>query len=131
MPPSESPHPSGEDEPFEPSLWVPVETDFPPLPNEDDAIIAEVTRLTNEGVRLSHTNRTADAESLLRSALTLAEEKLGASHASTAICLNNLGEFLSRNRRFDEAEPILRRALAIKEQLHGADHLETATSTLR
>ncbi len=99
----------------------------PPLP-ADPAVVDEVARLSNEGVELTQTTNAEDAETLLRRALALAEEKLGADHPSTAVCLNNLGDFLSQNRRFEEAEPVLRRAVEAKEKLHGADALETATA---
>lgn len=88
----------------------------------------EVTHLSNKGVRLTQTDKKRDAEDCLRRALALAEEKLGAGHPATAICLNNLGDFLSQYRRLPEAEPILRRAVAAQEAQHGPDALETGTA---
>ena len=110
-----------------PPPTAPQSAGLPPLP-ADPAVVNEVARLSNEGVALTQTTDSGEAEDLLRRALELAEERLGADHPSTAVCLNNLGDFLSRNGRFEEAEAVLRRAVAAEERLHGADALETATA---
>ena len=94
----------------------------------DTAVVDEVARLSNEGVRLTQTENSGKAEDLLRRALALAEDKLGVDHPSAATCLNNLGDFLSQNGRFEEAEPILRRAVSAKEKLHGPEALETGAA---
>lgn len=94
----------------------------------DPGVVSDVARLSNEGVALTQTTDSEAAEDLLRRALELAEEQLGADHPSTAACLNNLGDFLSQNQRFEEAEAVLRRAVAAEEKLHGADAPETATA---
>ncbi len=106
---------------------APKSAGLPPRP-ADPAVVNEVARLSNEGVALTQTTDSGEAEDLLRRALELAEERLGADHPSTAVCLNNLGDFLSQNGRFEEAESVLRRAVAAEERLHGADALETATA---
>ena len=102
----------------------------PPLPSNghNDAVVAEITCLTDQGTDLTATRRTEEAETMMRRAVALAEEKLGAHHPLTPICLNNLGDFLSQNGRFDEAEPILRRAVETGEIARGKEDVETATA---
>jgi tetratricopeptide (TPR) repeat protein len=55
------------------------------------------------------------------------EERLGPSHPSTSIALNNLALLLQATNRLAEAEPLMRRALAIDEASYGTDHPRVAT----
>lgn len=88
----------------------------------------DIIRLSNRGVQLGQSADRRGAEDALRQALTMAEERLGADDAITAVCLSNLGDFLRQQERHAEAEPLLQRAVASEERLHGADALETATA---
>lgn len=112
----------------EPASPPPLPSGPPPLPVADQAVVDEVAKLSNEGVRLTQTRNAAEAEDLLRRALALAEEKLGADHPSTAACLNNLGDFLSQNGRLDEATDVLGRAVAAEERAHGPESFHTGTA---
>ena len=70
--------------------------------------------------------RYATIEPLIRWALSLAEERLGADHPETAIALNNLAQLLQATNRLAEAEPLMRRALAIDEASYGPEHPNVA-----
>jgi tetratricopeptide (TPR) repeat protein len=72
--------------------------------------------------------RYSEAEPLYRRALAIREEQLGATHPSTATCLNNLATLSMKQGRYSEAEPLYRRALAIREEQLGATHPNTAQS---
>jgi len=71
---------------------------------------------------LKETNRLAEAERLMRRALTIHEKSFGTDHRSVAVSLNNLGWLLQSANRPDEAEPLIRRALAIDEKSLGLHH---------
>ncbi len=67
-----------------------------------------------------------EAESLLKQALSIHQEQLGASHPLTAQSLHNLALLYLVQGRYKEAEPLYRRALPIYEDLLGASHPQTA-----
>jgi tetratricopeptide (TPR) repeat protein len=69
----------------------------------------------------------AEAEQLLRQALSLDERHFGPSHPNVATCLNNLAALLHDSNRLDEAEKLYRRALAIDEKSFGANDDKVAT----
>lgn len=56
-------------------------------------------------------------------ALTIREQKLGATHPSTARSLNNLAELYRAQGKYAEAEPLYQRALAICERVLSREHL--------
>lgn len=62
----------------------------------------------------------AEAESLYRRALAIAEEAYGPEHPATAMALNNIGVFYREQSRPEEAEPPMRRALRIRERTDGS-----------
>ena len=66
-----------------------------------------------------------EAEPLLRRALEIYEQQLGADHPDTAMSLNNLAMLYQTQGKYLEAEPLLRRALEIYEQVLGANHPDT------
>ncbi len=68
----------------------------------------------------------AEAESLTRRALAMAEHSYGKDHREVAICLSNLAVLLQDTNRLAEAEPLMRRALAMAEQSCGKDHPQVA-----
>ena len=68
----------------------------------------------------------AEAEPLLRRALTIDENSLGQDHHNVAVRLNNLAQLLQDTNRLAEAEPLMRRALTIDENSFGQDHPNVA-----
>jgi tetratricopeptide (TPR) repeat protein len=62
-----------------------------------------------------------EAETLLRRALAIDENKFGPEHPDVARDLNNLAILLQATSRLGEAEPLLRRALTIDEKSFGKD----------
>ena len=69
----------------------------------------------------------AQAERMMRRALTIDENSFGTEHPNVAIRLNNLATLLQATNRLAEAEPLMRRALAIDENSFGTEHPEVAT----
>jgi len=80
------------------------------------------TDLNNLGILLQTTNRLAEAEPLMRRALSIAEASFGLEHPNVANCLGNLAELLRATNRLGEAEPLMRRALAIDDASFGPGH---------
>ena len=74
------------------------------------------TALNNLAQLLQATNRPAEAETLLRHALAIAETVCGTDHPTVATVLNNLAALLQATNRQAEAELLMRRALAIDLQ---------------
>src|SRR5205807_2116130 len=73
-------------------------------------------------------NRLAEAEPLMRRALTIDEVAYGSEHPDVAADLNNardlnnLASLLQATNRLAEAEPLMRRALTIAEAASVPDH---------
>lgn len=82
--------------------------------------------LDDAGVLLRAKARWAEAERLMRRALSLAEASQGREHPMVAIRLNNLALLLQDTDCLEEAELLLRRALSIDEVSHGPDHTNVA-----
>ena len=99
--------------------------------------LAEATALANTKLAamasnnlamvLHQTNRSEEAEPLMRQALEMNEAALGAKHPTVAIDLNNLATLLRGTNRIEEAEPLIRRALEIDEAAFGDKHPTVAT----
>ncbi len=68
----------------------------------------------------------AEAEPLMRRALTVRENSLGPDHPNVAAILNNLALLLRATNRLAEAELLYRRALAMGEAALGPDHPKVA-----
>ncbi len=68
-----------------------------------------------------------EAELLLKQALTIREEVLGARHPDTALSLNNLAYLYEAQEKLGKAEPLYERALAILKRILGPDHPYTLT----
>jgi tetratricopeptide (TPR) repeat protein len=90
-----------------------------------------VARLSPDSRRLldrlaKATNRRAEAEPLIRRALTILEKSLGPEHPRVATAVNNLAGLLWATNRLADAEPLFRRALAIDEKSLGPDHPDVA-----
>ncbi len=68
------------------------------------------------------------AERVLKKALVISEEELGANHLSTANSLNNLAELYLIMGKYPVAKPLFVRALTIREQQLGPNHPDTAVS---
>jgi len=94
----------------------------------DAAGIAEPTALlfNQLGVLFDAKADYAQAETLKRRALAIAETSYGPDHPNVAIPLNNLSELLRKTNRHAEGEPLMRRALAIDERSYGPDHPDVA-----
>ncbi len=71
---------------------------------------------------LRDTNRSAEAEPLLRRSVELCESMFGPDHPNVAVALNELAILLHYSNQLAEAEALYRRALAIDEAALGADH---------
>jgi tetratricopeptide (TPR) repeat protein len=84
------------------------------------------TALNNLAGLLQATNRLAEAEPLMRRALTIDEASYGNDHPNVATALNNLAQLLQATNRIVEAEPLMRRALEIDEASYGNDHPKVA-----
>ncbi len=80
------------------------------------------------GLDASIQGKYAEAEPLLKRALAIHEQQLGATHPNTASSLNNLAGLYRSQEKYAEAEPLLKRALTIREQQLGAAHPDTASS---
>jgi outer membrane protein assembly factor BamD (BamD/ComL family) len=65
------------------------------------------TALLVQGIIYGETERTAEAEKLLREAVGIRAEKLPEAHFLRATANGTLGEFLTTQQRFSEAEPLL------------------------
>jgi uncharacterized protein HemY len=92
----------------------------------DDADVA--TTLRSLGTLLYLQDRFADAEPLLRRALSIREQRYGRRHTRVAAALSSLGRVLLARRRWSEAEQVLSEALSIRRQLLGDDHPHVAVS---
>jgi serine/threonine protein kinase len=69
---------------------------------------------------------TAQAESLIRSALDIDRASLGDHHPRTSWAMSDLADLLSNRGRSQEAEQIARAGLAIQRQTFGAHHPNVA-----
>ena len=78
--------------------------------------------LGNLGELASARHNFAEAETLLRKAMSIYEKALGPDHPLLSETISDLGALYRKQDRFDEADPLLRRALAIQEKALGPDH---------
>jgi tetratricopeptide (TPR) repeat protein len=83
---------------------------------------ALATALDNLAQLLMETNRSGEAEPMMRRALKIDEASLGTRHPKVAIRLSNLAQLLRNTDRLAEAEPMMRRALEIDEEALGETH---------
>jgi eukaryotic-like serine/threonine-protein kinase len=74
--------------------------------------------------------RRDDAEPLMREALAIQEQVLGAYHQDVSTTLMNLGIMYLQQRNIAAAEPYLRRSVEIDERNLGHDHPDLAYSLL-
>jgi tetratricopeptide (TPR) repeat protein len=77
---------------------------------------------------LKETNRLAEAEPLMKRALTIFEQIYGPDHPNVATSLCNLASLLREGKRLAEAGPLMQRALAINEQTYGSFHPSVDTT---
>ena len=75
---------------------------------------------------LYYHDRLAEAEPLMREAITLEEQEHGHDHPKVAQAMNALASLLQMAQRFDEAEPLMRESLAIARRRYGDDHAAIA-----
>ncbi len=100
------------------ATWIEQE----PISSPEAALL-----LNDAGYYLSERARYREAEPLLKRALEIREQELGAQHPDTAGSLNNLAGLYQDQGKYAEAEPLLKRALAIVERVLGPDHPHTRT----
>ena len=98
--------------------------------------LALLLQNTNNLSLLQATSRLAEADLLVRRALTMDEKSLGPDHPDVARDLNNLAWLLQARGQLAEAEPLMRRALAIFlsfERRTGHEHVfgETTSNNYR
>ena len=86
----------------------------------------DFAKLSNLARRLGAEGRFAEAETLCKRALAIAENVLGRHDPDIATILNNLAFIYHNQNRFAEAEPLYMRALAIREQAFGSEHPDVA-----
>ena len=82
--------------------------------------------LNNLAHLLQAKHHLAEAELLMRRALTIDERTYGPHHPNVATDLNNLALLLRATNHLGEAEPLMRRALAIDESSYGPNHPNVA-----
>ncbi len=75
---------------------------------------------------LDAAGKTAEAEALLRDALSAFERAFGPDDHEVAVTLNNLAALLARTGLPEATQPLYRRALAIKERTLGDHHPQLA-----
>ncbi len=73
----------------------------------------DVASLNNLASLYNSQGRYADAEPLLKRALTIQERALGPAHPDVAQSLNNLAELYRAQGRYADAEPLYQRTLGI------------------
>ena len=110
---------------YELARWKEAEDQF-------RSALAEATALANTkfaamasnnlAMVLHNTNRSEEAEPLIRRALEIDEATFGDQHPTVATHLNNLATLLRGTNRIEEAEPLIRRALEIVEAAFGGQH---------
>jgi hypothetical protein len=95
----------------------------------DQAGIADPTAhlMAHLGAQYHTKAQYAEAEPLLRRALTIDEESIGSDHPEVAIHLTNLAQLLKTTNRLAEAEPPMRRAVSIFLESQGPDHPSIVT----
>ncbi len=89
---------------------------------EANALREDDRTLTSLGVCLLSAGFYAEAEPLLRRALSIAEKTLGPENLLTATNLNNLAGLCEWQGKYAEAEALHKRALAIREKALGPEH---------
>ncbi len=110
--------------------WTPIRQHATTLIAHADqnGLTQPTTHLMNElGLLLMTKGLWAEAESLYRRALGLAEQSYGDQHPNVASDLANLAVLLWSTNRLAEAERLMRRALAIDEQSYGDQHPNVAS----
>jgi tetratricopeptide (TPR) repeat protein len=91
-------------------------------------LIAEAKALNQQAIALGREARYAEAESLYKRALVIAERALGENSPSIATILSNLADVYEAQHRYAQAEPLHKRAVAIREKALGPNHPDVAMS---
>jgi tetratricopeptide (TPR) repeat protein len=91
------------------------------------AIAGPTFRLMNQlGTLLDTKALYAEAEPLMRRALSIAEKSFEPDHNNISTLLNNLAQLLVSTNRLTESEPLMRQALTISEKTLGPNHPSVA-----
>jgi nephrocystin-3 len=88
------------------------------------AHLATVAHLV--GAFLCHASLYADAEPLIRRALSAAEQHMGVTHPILTGILTSLMDVLQETSRLEDAEPVMRRIMALDEDRYGHTHQRIA-----
>jgi len=89
----------------------------------------EAARLLNQAANYLSTHaQYAQAEPLLRQALTIRKQVLEATHPDSAYTLSDLGVLYLTQGKYQDSAPLLEQALKIREQSLGLEHPDTAAS---
>lgn len=107
-------------------LAVALLTSQPAFSEENS--LEEANRFNTRGEELYQQRKYAEAEPLLKRALTLLEEAQGQDGIRVGVTANLLGIVYKNLRRYDEAETLSKRALAIREKNFGSDHVSVAVN---
>jgi serine/threonine protein kinase/Tfp pilus assembly protein PilF len=86
------------------------------------------TSLHDLALVLKDQGKLAEAEALLRQALSIRRKLLGNEHKDVALCMNSLAHVLRSEGKLAEAETLHRQALAMQEKLEGKESLAAAFS---
>lgn len=89
------------------------------------------TALIIQGLIYSQTNRTTEAEKLLREAVGIRSEYMPEAHFLRALASGALGEFLTTQKRFAEAEPLLLYSYGSLKKSQSANSPRTRTAQQR
>ena len=74
---------------------------------------------------MNKTNRTAEAEKILREAVKMRTEHLPREHFLSAFSISALGECLATEKKFAEAEPLLRESYESLKNSQGENNPRT------
>src|SRR5262249_54469811 len=88
----------------------------------------EVEALNEQVEHLTSAGNSAEALTLARRVVTLAEQQLGPAHLQLARALDNLGQLYYTRGDYDGAEPLYQRALRIRTQVLEPGHPDIAQS---
>lgn len=96
--------------------------------NEERKRLQEAKALTKQALALAKRRHYAEAENLLKHALAITSNKLGADHPQVAALFQKLATIYAVQERYAEAEHLLRIALDINQEALGSQHLDVAAN---
>lgn len=100
-------------------------------PDDEQALLEEATRLTNEAIELWSQSRYPETEALFQRALEIWERTLGRESSEVARGSYNLGNLYQLQERYDLAIDYLERSLAAYDAVLGKGHPDSLHATTR